>query len=104
MLLDRSTMSYRSRRDPQDLLSMRLRELAVSRVRFGYRRLTVMFRREGWRVNAKRIYRLYTEDGLAVRTRVRKKIARRIRVPLVKASRPNQKWSMDISSPGNACC
>jgi putative transposase len=75
---------------------MRLRELAASRVRFGYRRLTVMLRREGWPVNAKRIYRLYTEDGLAVRTKVRKQIARRMRVPLVKATRPNQKWSMDF--------
>ncbi len=56
---------------------MRLRELAANRVRFGYRRLTVLLRREGWTVNAKRIYRLYTEDGLAVRTKVRKKIARR---------------------------
>ena len=60
-----------------DGLKMRLRELAASRVRFGYRRLTVMLRREGWAVNAKRIYRLYTADGLAVRTKVRKKIARR---------------------------
>jgi transposase InsO family protein len=77
MLLDRSTMTYRSRRDPQDALRMRLHQLAASRVRFGYRRLTVMLRREGWVVNPKRIYRLYTEDGLAVRTKVRKKIARR---------------------------
>jgi putative transposase len=49
-------------------------------VRFGYRRLTLMLRREEWMVNAKRIYRLYTEDGLAVRTKVRKKIAQRARV------------------------
>lgn len=42
---------------------MRLRELAASRVRFGYRRLTVLLRREGWQVNAKRIYRLYTDEG-----------------------------------------
>jgi putative transposase len=58
---------------------MRLRELATSRVRFGYRRLTVILRREGWRVNPKRIYRLYTEDGLTVRTKLRKKLARRSR-------------------------
>jgi len=91
-----ATLRYRGRRDPQTALRMRLRELAASRVRFGYRRLTVMLRREGWRVNAKRIYRLYTEEGLAVRTKVRKKIARRMRVPLVKATRPNEKWSMDF--------
>ena len=47
---------------------MRLRELAGSRVRYGYRRLTVLLKREGWEVNAKRIYRLYTEEGLIVRT------------------------------------
>jgi putative transposase len=54
---------------------MRLRELAGSRVRFGYRRLTVLLKREGWAVNAKRIYRLYTEEGLTVRTKYRKKAA-----------------------------
>jgi putative transposase len=43
---------------------VRLRELAGSRVRYGYRRLTVLLKREGWEVNAKRIYRLYTEEGL----------------------------------------
>jgi putative transposase len=77
---------------------MRLRELAASRVRFGYRRLTVMLRREGWRVNPKRIYRLYREDGLTVRTKVRKKLARRSRVMTPKATRPNQKLSMDFMS------
>lgn len=77
---------------------MRLRELAASRVRFGYRRLTVILRREGWRVNPKRIYRLYTEDGLTVRTKVRKKLARRSRVPTPRAMGPNQKWSMDFMS------
>ena len=66
------------------------------RVRFGYRRLTAMLRREGWAVNAKRIYRFYTEDGLAVRTKVRKKIARRARIPVPGATRPNEKWSMDL--------
>ena len=52
----RASLQYRSRRDPQEALRMRLRELAASRVRFGYRRLTVLLRREGWQVNAKRIY------------------------------------------------
>jgi putative transposase len=77
---------------------MRLRELATSRVRFGYRRLTVILRREGWRVNPKRIYRLYTEDGLTVRTKLRKKLARRSRSATHKATRPDQKWSMDFMS------
>lgn len=77
---------------------MRLREVAASRVRFGYRRLTVLLRRDGWRVNAKRIYRLYTEDGLTVRTKHRTKAAGRARVPQTVATAPNQRWSMDFMS------
>jgi hypothetical protein len=46
-------MNYRSRRDPQHALRVRMRELAASRVRFGYRRLTVMLRREGWAAERK---------------------------------------------------
>jgi putative transposase len=45
-------------------------------VRYGYRRLTVLLKREGWKVNAKRIYRLYDEETLKVRSTERKKIAR----------------------------
>ena len=77
---------------------MRLRELAASRVRFGYRRLTVLLKREGWAVNAKRIYRLYTEEGLTVRTKQRKKTASHQRVPQGVATAPNQRWSMDFVS------
>lgn len=93
-----NTWRYRLTRDRQDALRQRLRELAAVRVRFGYRRLTVLLRREGWRVNAKRIYRLYGEEGLAVRTKPRKKLASRPRVPLPTATRPNERWSMDFVS------
>ncbi len=92
------TLRYRSIRDRQDALRQRLRELAAVRVRFGYRRLTVLLRREGWRVNAKRIYRLYGLEGLEVRTKPRKKLASRVRVPLPAATRPNERWSMDFVS------
>ena len=54
----RASLQYRSRRDPQEALCMRLRELAASPVRFGHRRLTVLLRREEWQVSATRIYRL----------------------------------------------
>ena len=53
--IPRSSLRYESHRDRQEALRMRLRELAASRVRFGYRRLTVLLKREGWPVNAKRI-------------------------------------------------
>lgn len=94
----RASLQYQSRRDPQEALRIRLRELAASRVRFGYRRLTVLLRRDGWRVNAKRIYRLYTEEGLTVRTKYRTKAAGRARVPHPVATAPNQRWSMDFMS------
>lgn len=77
---------------------MRLRELAGSRVRYGYRRLTVLLRREGREVNAKRVYRLYREEGLQVRTAKHAKRAAHVRVPLACAARPNQRWSMDFVS------
>jgi putative transposase len=93
-----STMRYLSRRPLQEALRTRLRELAATHVRYGYRRLTVLLRREGWHVNAKRIYRLYDEEGLKVRSVERKKIGRRQRIPQSPASGPNQCWSADFVS------
>jgi putative transposase len=90
------TLRYEHYRDPQEALRVRLRELAGSRVRYGYRRLKVMLQREGWEVNAKRIYRLYTEEGLIVRTQKRKQRAQRQRIAQGPATRPNQHWSMDF--------
>jgi putative transposase len=96
ILIERMTLRYEPHRDRQEALRMRLRELAGSRVRYGYRRLTVLLKREGWEVNAKRIYRLYSEEGLMVRTQKRRERAQRQRVPLGRAVRPNHKWSMDF--------
>jgi putative transposase len=83
--LCRDTLRYTSCKDPQEALRHRLRELAAVRVRFGYRRLTVLLKREGWPVNAKRIYRIYREEGLMVRTqkgrRRRRRFASRSRQP-----------------------
>ena len=92
------TLRYQSIRDHQDALRQRLRELAAVRVRFGSRRLTVLLKREGWPVNAKRIYRLYGNEGLTVRTKPRKRLASRPRVPMPTATRPNERWSMDFVS------
>jgi putative transposase len=94
----RSTVRYRSRKGSQEALMRRLKELAAVHVRFGYRRLTVLLRREGWKVNAKRVYRIYAAEGMQVRTKVRKKIARRQRLPAPPASEPNQCWAMDFVS------
>jgi putative transposase len=85
------------RADPQTALRMRLRELAMARVGYGYRRLHILLWREGWRVNHKRVYRLYRDEGLGMR----KKTPRRRRACLKRELRPaavekNECWSMDF--------
>ena len=96
MELGRSTFYYVSQRRDDRALRMRLRELAAARPRFGYRRLYIMLRREGWRINHKRIYRLYGEEGLCVRTKKRRKRASHCRVAPKPATAPNERWSMDF--------
>lgn len=90
-------MLYRSRRAPQDALRRRLRELAAVRTSYGYRRLHVLLRREGWPIKRKRVYRLYVEEDLGLR---RKKPKRRraavARASRRKAAQPNQRWAMDF--------
>lgn len=98
MKLAWSTLFYKSRKGKQDALRLRLREVAATHVRYGYRRLTVLLRREGWKVNAKRVYRLYDEENLKVRSVERKKISRRQRVPQGPATGPNDCWSADFVS------
>jgi putative transposase len=94
--LNRSTMRYvRHGRDNTALL-MRLRELAEARPRFGHMRLHLLLRREGWRANKKRTYRLYREEGLSVRTKKRKKRASHLRVVPALPTAPNERWSMDF--------
>jgi len=77
-------------------LQLRIREIAEARRRFGYRRIHVLLRREGWKVNHKCVWRLYSQEGLAVRTKKRKKRASHLRVVPDLPTRPNQRWSMDF--------
>jgi putative transposase len=94
--MGRSGCRYQPRRRHQEVLRQRLQELAAERRRFGYRRLTILLRREGWRVNHKRVYRLYRQEHLQVRKRMRKRTASVERVPLALPSGPNERWSMDF--------
>jgi putative transposase len=98
----RSTCRYRSRAQDQTALRVRLRDLAAARVRSGYRRLHVLLRREGWRVNHKRVQRLYREEGLAIRVRRRKKRTSVPRVAPAPARRPQERWSLDFLTDGPA--
>ncbi len=94
----RSTHRHRSRAKDDTPLRMRLRDLALARPRYGYRRLTILLRREGWHVNAKRVYRLYREEGLTVRVKRRRKLASHARARPPAAARVNDRWSLDFVS------
>jgi putative transposase len=96
--LSRSVQRYRSVADDQAALRMRLRDLAAARVRYGYRRLHVLLRREGWPVNHKRVYRLYREEGLTLRRKPRPKRPSLPRVAPPPPTRPHAQWSMDFLS------
>lgn len=94
--ISRSLFAYRSRRQTPEGLRERIGEIAAVKRRYGYRRVHVLLRREGWKINHKRTHRLYREAGLQVRKRARKRIVFGERTPLPQADRPNQSWSMDF--------
>jgi putative transposase len=97
--MGRSTYRYRARKGERDTaLRARLKELAAKRMRFGYRRLRAMLVREGMTANHKRVYRLYREEGLAMRIRQRRRIRWNGVVTSPAATRPKQRWSMDFVS------
>lgn len=72
--------------------------LAAERRRFGYRRLHVLLKREGIRLNHKKLFRLYLEEKLGVRKRDGRKRALGTRLPMVLPEAPNQRWSLDFVS------
>ncbi len=95
----RSTCRYQSVADEQAALKIRLRDLAAARVSYGYRRLHILLQREGWKVNHKRVYRLYREGGLGMRPKKPRRhvtACRRLERPL--ATEANEGWSMDFMS------
>ena len=89
---------YRSTRGDDEDLRGRLRELSAERRRFGYRRLHVLLRREGWEVNWKKLYRIYREERLTVRKRGGRKRALGTRAAMAIPQGPNQRWSLDFVS------
>ena len=99
LLFARSSNGYKERKDRQEALRMRIRDIASTRVRYGYRRIYVLLKREGWKVNHKRVHRLYQLEGLNLRIQGKKKRIRTLqRSDAQKATRVNESWSMDFFS------
>jgi integrase len=70
---ERSSYHYRGKGTDQADLKQRIKEIAETQVRYGYRRIHVLLRREGWEINGKRVYRLYKEMGLQLRKKAPKR-------------------------------
>ena len=96
--ISRSLYGYRGRRPDSTALRQRICDVAGQKRRYGYRRIHLLLRREGWSVNRKRTYRIYREEGLAVRRRKRKRIGLFERKPLPRPTAVNLSWSMDFVS------
>jgi putative transposase len=100
----RATHRYAGHQEQWIELRMRIREIAQTRVRYGYRMIRVLLNREGWKVGKDLVYRLYKEEGLGLRMRPagkrRSAVHRRERL---RPTGPNQVWAMDFVASPSAC-
>src|SRR5215468_10952582 len=94
----RMTIRYQTIRADDAGLRQRMRAIAQERRRFGYRRLHVLLKREGYVINHKKLFRLYREEKLAVRRRGGRKRAIGTRAPMTVPMAPNERWSLDFVS------
>ena len=94
---DTSSYHYKSCRPDQAPLAARIKAICETRVRYGYRRVDVLLRREGWHVNQKRIRRIYNELGLQLRNKTpKRRVKAKLRDDRAPATRPNDVWAMDF--------
>jgi putative transposase len=94
---DRSTYHYKSRRSGQAALETRIKEICHARVRYGYRRVHVLLRREGWRHGQNKTRRIYRELGLQLRNKApKRRVKAKLRDDRRPATRANEIWAMDF--------
>ncbi len=94
---DTSSYHYKSRRRDQAGIEARIKEICATRVRYGYRRVHVLLKREGWDVNMKRTYRIYKDLGLQLRNKTpKRRVKAKLREDRCEATRPNETWAMDF--------
>ncbi len=98
VMYNRSMWYYKSQKTRDDtILKHRIKEIANTRIRYGYQRIYILLRREGWRDNKKRVHRLYKEEGLNLRSkRPRRSKSAAHRMDRINFTDKNQCWSMDF--------
>ena len=93
LCFDTSSYHYKSRRTDQAALERRIKEICETRVRYGYRRVHVMLRREGWEINMKKTRRIYKELGLQLRNKSpKRRVKAKLRDDRQEAVGPNDVW------------
>jgi len=91
LLVDTSSYHYKSRRCGQADLELRIKDICQTRVRYGYRRVHVLLRREGWMLNHKRTRRIYRKLGLQLRNKTpKRRVKAKLREDRQMATRPNE--------------
>ena len=94
---DTSSYHYKSRRSDLAALKARIKDICETRVRYGYRRVAYVLRREGWHVNQKKVYRLYNELGLQLRNKSpKRRVKAKLREDRTAAVATNDVWAMDF--------
>ena len=95
--VSRSALNYTSRMKEKDaLLSSKLRLIANTHTRYGYRRVTALVKKEGEAINPKRVYRLWRKVGLSL---PRRKPRERVRSKTLRPLAPKQAgqvWAYDF--------
>jgi len=95
--LNRKSHRYRHQRKPPKKLIGRIRQLAMKHPRFGYRRIWACLRREGTKVNLKKVYRLWKLEKLSLPKRRPRKPGAKPTVGIMpKAEKANQIWTYDF--------
>lgn len=92
----RSIVRYKSRKQADAKLMERIKQIAYEKKRFGYRRIHTLLKREGMKVNHKKVFRLYKLSGLKVLKRGGRKRALGIRAVSLTLNEMNERWSLDF--------
>lgn len=95
---DRSVGRYKHKMKNDTGIKAKIISIAHERRRFGYRRICILLKREGLKINHKKVYRLYKEAGLKVKRRGGRKRALGSRIVPEVLCKPNQRWSLDFVS------
>lgn len=96
--LHRSSNRYDCREATDDDARQRIVDLAKMRRRFGYRRIHQKLRRQGLKINHKKVYRIYSEENLKLRRKRTKKRLEARGMPMMVPEEPNERWCLDFVS------